>query len=176
MFDCTVRDSRVASTVRIERAPARAKACATKLYWPPTPLTTCPSSSPSEIAAPISVAIVDKTGLNAGLAFPVFVAVKLVCERHRHHLDFCDLIRRHVAQRPIKRFRPEKKRSVQHDAVDFALEDAGLDQAEEGLEDHLADAVKSLFEWTALHSRKPGRRRRQPLHRRPKLFRVTLTK
>ena len=31
---------------------------ATKLYWPPTPLTTCPFSSPSEHTAPISVAII----------------------------------------------------------------------------------------------------------------------
>ena len=31
---------------------------ATKLYWPPTPLTTRPSASPSETIAPASVAII----------------------------------------------------------------------------------------------------------------------
>jgi hypothetical protein len=42
----------------MERAPGNAKACSTKLYCPPTPLTTRPSSSPSEIMAPSAVAII----------------------------------------------------------------------------------------------------------------------
>ena len=49
---------RVARTHRIERAPGSACAMATKLYWPPTPLTTWPFSSASETAAPSSVTII----------------------------------------------------------------------------------------------------------------------
>ena len=49
---------RVARTQRIERAFGSACAIDTKLYCPPTPLTTRPSSSPSETAAPSSVTII----------------------------------------------------------------------------------------------------------------------
>ena len=48
---------RVARRHRIERAPGSAWAMATKLYWPPTPLTTWPSASASDTAAPSSVTI-----------------------------------------------------------------------------------------------------------------------
>ena len=49
---------RVERTQTIERAPGSACAIATKLYWPPTPLTTRPSSRPSETAAPSIVTII----------------------------------------------------------------------------------------------------------------------
>src|SRR5258707_672848 len=56
MFDSTPpRASRVACRSRIERARSSSCAMATKLYWPPTPLTTRPSSRASETAAPKSV-------------------------------------------------------------------------------------------------------------------------
>ena len=39
---------------------------------------------------------------------------------------------------------------MQHRAVDVAPEDAGIDQAEKRLEQHLADAVEALFERAGL--------------------------
>ena len=48
---------RVACSMMAERASSRAKPWAMKLYWPPTPLTMRPSSSPSEITSPSNVAI-----------------------------------------------------------------------------------------------------------------------
>src|SRR5438270_7874354 len=97
---------RVASSVRIDRAPFSAKACATKLYCPPTPLTTCPSSRPSETAAPRSVAIIVLLMKRASMRARrlLLLAIKLIGERHRHHLDARDLVRRHLAQRPIEGF------------------------------------------------------------------------
>ncbi len=41
----------------IERASSSAKLWATKLNWPPTPLTTWPFSRPSDTTAPSKVAI-----------------------------------------------------------------------------------------------------------------------
>src|SRR3546814_4790644 len=49
--------SRVARSSSTERASGSACAIATKLYWPPTPDTTRPSSRPSDTAAPSAVAI-----------------------------------------------------------------------------------------------------------------------
>ena len=71
-------------------------------------------------------------------------------------------------KRAIERFRPEEKRAVQHDAIDLALEDAGVDQAEKRLEQHFADAIETLFERSGLQRRR-GSRRREPLHDRAKL-------
>ena len=42
---------------------------------------------------------------------------------------------------------------MQHHAVDFALENAGLDQAEKRLEQHFADAVEALLERPGLQLR-----------------------
>ena len=56
-------------------------------------------------------------------------------------------------KRAIERLRPEKKRAVQHHAVDLALENAGIDQAEKRLEQHFADAVEALFERSGLQRR-----------------------
>ncbi len=58
MFEVTLEFlSRVLRSVRIERASGKECAIATKLYWPPTPLTTRPSAKPSDTAAPSSVII-----------------------------------------------------------------------------------------------------------------------
>ena len=54
------------------------------------------------------------------------------------------LLGRHLAQRAIERFRPEEERAVQRHAVDLALENAGVDQAEKRLDQHFADAIKPL--------------------------------
>ena len=43
---------------------------------------------------------------------------------------------------------------MQDDAVDRAAEDAGVDQPEEGLGHHLADAVKALVERRGLARRR----------------------
>ena len=57
MFEVVRRFAvRVARSRMIERASSSAKLCATKLYCPPTPLTTWPFSSASEIAAMLAVA------------------------------------------------------------------------------------------------------------------------
>src|SRR5580700_5184945 len=48
---------RVARTHRLERASGSACAMATKLYCPPTPLSTSPSARASDTAAPSSVTI-----------------------------------------------------------------------------------------------------------------------
>jgi len=57
-LDCNFLPApRVALTAMMERAPGNAKAWSTKLNWPPTPLTTRPSSRPSETTAPSKVAI-----------------------------------------------------------------------------------------------------------------------
>ena len=45
-----------ARSMMMERASSSAKLCATKLNWPPTPLTAWPSSSPSDTTAPGKVA------------------------------------------------------------------------------------------------------------------------
>ncbi len=42
---------------------------------------------------------------------------------------------------------------MQHDAIDLALDDAGIDQAEKRLEQHFADAVEALFERSGLQRR-----------------------
>jgi hypothetical protein len=61
LMDCRVKlrrlAVRVARSMMIERASSSAKLWATKLYCPPTPLTTWPSSNASETAAPSKVAI-----------------------------------------------------------------------------------------------------------------------
>ena len=49
-------------------------------------------------------------------------------------------------KRAIERFRPQEKRAMQQHAIDLALENAGVDQAEKRLEQHFADAVEALFE------------------------------
>ena len=45
----------VARSIMISRASGKACAMATKLYWPPTPLTTWPSLNWSDTAAPSKV-------------------------------------------------------------------------------------------------------------------------
>lgn len=53
---------------------------------------------------------------------------------------------------------------MQHHAIDLALENAGLDQAEERLEQHFADAVQTLLERRRLYLRKLILRADKPLH------------
>src|SRR5207244_3353945 len=60
-------------------------------------------------------------------------------------------------KRAIERLRPQEKRAVQDDAIDGALEDAGIDQADEGLGHHLADAVEALVERAGFRRRSAGR-------------------
>ena len=119
--------------------------------------------------------IVDEAGIDPGAALLVLFAVELIGERHRHHLDPGNLIRRHLAQRAIERFGSEKERAVQHGAVHLALEDACLDQAEKRLEQHFADAVQTFFEGAGLQSRGWLGCRRKPLHDRMKLCIVVVT-
>ena len=64
---------------------------------------------------------------------------------------------------------------MQHGAVDLALEDACLDQAEKRLEQHFADAVETFFERSGLQSRGWLGCRRKPLHDRMKLRIVVVT-
>src|SRR6185312_4178651 len=73
-------------------------------------------------------------------------AIELVGEGNRHHADARDLLRFHLAKRAIEGFGTEKERTVQDDAVDRTLEDAGVDQPDEGLGDHFADAIEALIE------------------------------
>ncbi len=72
----------VARSISTERASGSACAIATKLYCPPTPDTTRPSSSASDTAAPSAVAIMQvlkKRGVAALQALERFVAaVELV--------------------------------------------------------------------------------------------------
>ena len=107
---------------------------------------------------------VDEAGVDAGAPLGVLVAIELVGEGYRHHLDPRDLLGRHLAQRAIERFRPEKERPMQHGAVDLALENAGVDQAEKGRKQHLADAVEALFERSGVQRREVFRSGHKPLH------------
>src|SRR5262249_1798350 len=95
---------RVARSRMIERASSSAKLCATKLYCPPTPLTTWPFSSASEIAAPSKVAIMAllTKRLHARAALAGLVAVELVHERDRAHAQLGELGRRHFPQRAVE--------------------------------------------------------------------------
>ena len=72
------------------------EAWATKLYWPPTPLTTRPSSSPSETTAPSSVAIMAllmKRALTRARRLALLVAIELVDEGDRRHAQLRKLRR-----------------------------------------------------------------------------------
>src|SRR5258708_19373775 len=53
---------------------------------------------------------------------------------------------------------------MQHHAIDLALENAGVDQAEKRLEQHFADAVKTLFERSGFQRRERLGCVSQPLH------------
>ena len=90
--------------------------------------------------------IVDKAGVDAGAPLGLLVAIEFVGEGRRLHLDPGDAIRRHLPQRATKRFRPEKERDMQRHAIDLAVENVGLHQADKRLGQHLADAVKAFFE------------------------------
>ena len=56
------------------------------------------------------------------------------------------MFRRHFPQGAIKRFRPEKERCVQQRAIHLALQYARIDQRNKCLEEHFADAIKTLRE------------------------------
>ena len=64
---------------------------------------------------------------------------------------------------------------MQHHAVDFALENAGVDQAEKRLEQHFADAVEPLLERPGLQRGALLGSRREPLHDGVKLRVVAMT-
>src|SRR5688572_4365691 len=76
---------RVLLIVRIERASGSAWAMATKLYCPPTPLMTCPFSSPSETMPPVSVAF--RPELIKRAFRGVIVPVQFIGETDRVHPD-----------------------------------------------------------------------------------------
>ncbi len=58
---------------------------------------------------------------------------------------------------------------MQHDAIDLALENAGIDQTQKRLEQHFADAVEALFERPGVRFERRIRGGPQPLHDRVKL-------
>jgi hypothetical protein len=89
-------------------------------------------------------------------ALGILVAIELVGEGYRHHLDARELLRRHLAHRAIERFRPDEERAVQRHAIDLALENTGVDQAEKRLDQHFADPIKPLRERRALRGAAPG--------------------
>ena len=139
----------VARSMMTERASSSAKPWATKLYCPPTPLTTRPSSSASETTAPSSVAIMAllmKRAFDPRAALGRLVAVELVDVGDRGHPQLRALGLRHLPQRAVERARAEEERRLQQRAVDLALEDAGAHEIEEAFDEHLAQAVEASVE------------------------------
>src|SRR6202034_1467530 len=62
---------------------------------------------------------------------------------------------------------------MEQNAVHLALDDAGIDQADERLEQHFADAVESFFERSGFERRTRGRK---PLHGRLELRAIAMAK
>ena len=118
--------------------------------------------------------VVDETRLDPRAPLGALIAIQLVRKRNRRHPDPRELARGHLAQGAIEGFRPEKKRSVQHDAIDFALEYAGLDQSQKCFGHHFAEAIEALLERPGLQRRNPLRSGRQPFHDGLKLVVVAM--
>src|SRR5262249_5991897 len=110
--------------------------------------------------------IVDETRVDPRRALFLLLAIELVGEGHRHHADTRDLFRLHVAECEIDGFGAEEERAMQDDAVDGALENAAIDQSDERLGDHLADAVEPRVDRATLPRRAVWR---EPRHDLPKL-------
>ena len=169
---------RVARTMMMERASSRAKPWATKLYWPPTPLTTWPFSRPSDTMAPSSVAIMAalmKRALTRALPLGGLLAVKLVDIGHRGHAELGELALRHLAQRPVERARADEECRMQHRALDLPAQDAGMVEIEKAFHEHLARPVKAGRERRLLdHRAGRGRAGIEPLEQIAKVGRCSV--
>ena len=131
----------VAFNVMTERASSKAKAWLAKLYWPPTPLTTCPSARPSDTTAPSMVAIIALL-MNRALTRPRRLAssspysslVKDTAVMRSRRARRAGISRRRAIERP----RTQEERRMQQCSVHFAFEHVGIDQGEERGHEHFA--------------------------------------
>src|SRR5712692_6183328 len=117
MFDWTLPPIvRVLRIIKIERPSSRACAMATKLYWPPTPLSTRPSSSMSEATAPLRVAmrpeLVHESRVLPLRSFELLVTVQLIHERDTGHAELLALRTIHSTERIVEASRSKKEAGV----------------------------------------------------------------
>ena len=86
---------------------------------------------------------VDKPCFDACASLGVLVAVKLIDEADRFHLQLVEFGWRHFAQRLIEGTRASKESGMQERPVDLALENPRADQVEKTLDEHLAATVEA---------------------------------
>ena len=143
---------RVARTARTERAPSSACAIVTRSCWPPAPLTTRPSSSMSEEAAPSSVttiAVLTKRASRRCSRFRASSPSSVLVKEMEVIAYVGELVIRHVAQLAIERLVADEEAGVQRGVAALPVghatfEDARALERQERVDQHLGATVQAL--------------------------------